>query len=134
MSSYILTQSERRYTTYEGRICNALDKARRLRHNAIRLSKYTYVVKSQREGHPAHVIEVTEHGLQCDCEAAQNDMPCCHAAAVALRLEREQRPVTRRIIVFGTGELFDEDGVLAFIAMSAPPKPRLSRLEEMFAA
>lgn len=117
-SNSIHQPAPRRYTTLDGRINNALDKSRQLRREAVRLGEFTYKVCSQREGHNPHYVEVTEHGLLCDCESAQYNQPCFHAAAVARRLERERRPTTRRAFVYGTGELFDED---------APAKPRPSK-------
>lgn len=130
VTSSSIAQTPRHYTTFDGRVLNAVDKAKARKARAMRLSEFTYMVKSQRPGHAPHIIEVTESGLCCDCESASYGKPCFHAACVGLRLQREHKPEVRTPIVYAVGELFDEDTPTP-APVPQPARPRI-RLEDLY--
>jgi hypothetical protein len=80
---------ERRYITLDGRIDNALARAKQLGHNAIRVGDNHYRVYSASEPGVKYDIWVTSSGLACNCKAGHYGKPCKHAAKVAIRLQRE---------------------------------------------
>lgn len=50
----------------------------------VKQTERQYTVESRSQPGLLHVVRKTRAGLQCDCEAAVNGMPCWHVASVAL--------------------------------------------------
>lgn len=91
MSSPIIPQvaEVRRYVTDDGRVLNALDRARNLHHYARLVGPNHYRVYSENESGTSYDVLVTASGLRCNCKAGHYAKPCKHAAKVGLRLQRE---------------------------------------------
>ncbi len=92
MDSIILTQPAplTRRITDDGRLLNALDRARDLGHNARRINDNHFVVYSASNDGSQYDVFVTNSGLKCSCKAGQFSRVCKHAAKVGLRLQRER--------------------------------------------
>ena len=106
----------------EMRYARAYRKAEQLRLHAFEVkTDRLYRVRSQRAGHPAHYIEVTEGGLVCDCESGRAGAPCVHAAAVARRREREGK-CKQLFPAFETAaELFDGEDLEVIVELDDLP-------------
>ena len=79
----------KRNVTEEGRVQNALDRARDLNHYARKVSANHYRVYSASNDSSQYDVFVTGSDLRCNCKAGQYLKPCKHVARVALRLNRE---------------------------------------------
>jgi hypothetical protein len=90
MSSITSTSAPvKRYVTDEGRILNALDRARDLGHYARKVNDNHYRVYSAQNDGTEYDVFVTSSGLRCSCKSGQFGKVCKHLAKVGLRLNRE---------------------------------------------
>lgn len=91
MDNSILSHSPvTRRITDDGRLLNALDRARDLGHYARKVNDTHFVVYSASNDGTQYDVFVTSSGLKCNCKAAQFGKVCKHAAKVGLRLNRER--------------------------------------------
>lgn len=84
-----ITSPVTRRITDDGRLLNAIDRAKNLGHYARKVSDNHYVVYSQNNDGAQYDVLVTASGLRCNCKAGQYGKVCKHAAKVGARLNRE---------------------------------------------